>query len=642
MMSDESDLDESAPGDQEALSDKDDEELGSFGRLLGDDEDHQLQSPRELHSGEGEELEDAGLDGVGDAAATGLDASGLQELLQLRAAKALEDAKQRGVARENQRMADEYVHSLLYRLVEKLGWFEEERQERERMRLRTQVVWTSSTHSDRPSRRRDRKREFRQRPWVEVPGGGQFLMMLLGKNKGSQAAPAPDGEQPAGDGSKDTQAAAATPAPGRRRRSRGGRNGDDVATAAPAAPAAWGDPAIVQAGRPETPQSGAGSGSPSLTAKPSPPLAASGKASRHNKGAAAVATAAVPVGEVGSPARGPVKDISAANSSPSTNGARSPPVARAPGAVRPQPPPPGSPAARQPTSPKLRAGGAAAGGKGTASPKTSAGIATAVLGTPSPKTRSSAGQRPSPVEVEVCDILSDSLDADSPEGGAARASPNSSKILGKARTTGSQGDKSFEPAPLIPLLPGFSSIWSSTPSAEKTSLGESLWPPSAVPSDLPPGLANPWSGGPLVPSAAAADAKPSAAALAAPPSKSTPPPAHKPHGGAGGASPLKAGAQQEPPPLAPAPAQRSRNHQRAKRRAAEKQRAAEERDGWNAPERGASDNLDLPEFFRESAPPFVEHLLGGVDDELGGREDPGGLRFILEREPALMITTKWQ
>merc|ERR550532_207236 len=58
----------------------------------------------------------------------------LEELLQQRARSAIESAKQRNVMRENQRMAGEFVHRLLRRVVLKLNWVEEERRERERLR----------------------------------------------------------------------------------------------------------------------------------------------------------------------------------------------------------------------------------------------------------------------------------------------------------------------------------------------------------------------------------------------------------------------------------------------------------------------------------------------------------------------------
>lgn len=105
-------------------------------------------------------------------------------MLQQRAKAAIEGAKERHVARENQRLADLYVHRLIRRIAVKLNWVEEERRERER-HLRKAFPWVVP---DRPSRRRDRKRESRHRHVVEyeeVPGGGQFLMMMLSRNRGA-------------------------------------------------------------------------------------------------------------------------------------------------------------------------------------------------------------------------------------------------------------------------------------------------------------------------------------------------------------------------------------------------------------------------------------------------------------------------
>lgn len=120
------------------------------------------------------------------------DAGKLQELLQLRARQAIEGAKARHVVRENQRMADGYVLRLLQRAVQKLGWVEEEKLNREKSRKKQTSSWAAAGPAG-PSaatRRRDRKRESRRckeaREYEEVPGGGQFLMMLLNKNKQSQ------------------------------------------------------------------------------------------------------------------------------------------------------------------------------------------------------------------------------------------------------------------------------------------------------------------------------------------------------------------------------------------------------------------------------------------------------------------------
>jgi len=109
----------------------------------------------------------------------------LEELLRQRACAAIAGAKQRNVARENQRKAHAYVHAMLARAVCQLGWVEDERQEREKTRRKANS-WTSAApgHSER-TRRRDRKRESRIRclpDYEEVPGGGQFLMMLLGRD----------------------------------------------------------------------------------------------------------------------------------------------------------------------------------------------------------------------------------------------------------------------------------------------------------------------------------------------------------------------------------------------------------------------------------------------------------------------------
>lgn len=89
-------------------------------------------------------------------------------------------------------MAVDYVHALVRRSVLKLNWVEEEARERERARKKASLAWASSAPADpRPNRRRDRRRELRGRylpEYEEVPGGGQFLMMLLGRNRGAQSA----------------------------------------------------------------------------------------------------------------------------------------------------------------------------------------------------------------------------------------------------------------------------------------------------------------------------------------------------------------------------------------------------------------------------------------------------------------------
>lgn len=123
---------------------------------------------------------------------------GLEELLRQRAQAAIEGAKLRHVERENRRQCDAYVHRIFFRLASKLGWFEEEKKEREKMRQKAMSWEKANTSSGAEgSRRRERKerKEGRRKAasnnsYEEVPGGGQFIMMLLNKEKaaGKQVA----------------------------------------------------------------------------------------------------------------------------------------------------------------------------------------------------------------------------------------------------------------------------------------------------------------------------------------------------------------------------------------------------------------------------------------------------------------------
>lgn len=91
----------------------------------------------------------------------------LQELLRLRARAAIEGAKQRNVERENRRLSDDYVGLVLRRAIS---------------RLELEVRGKSAT-GRRRERKKDRGAHARERAgsgYVEVPGGGQLLMRLLG------------------------------------------------------------------------------------------------------------------------------------------------------------------------------------------------------------------------------------------------------------------------------------------------------------------------------------------------------------------------------------------------------------------------------------------------------------------------------
>lgn len=136
--------------------------------------------------------------GEGDAvraSPTGDSVASLQALLQQRAAAAIEGAKRRGVDRENRALADGYVRALVTRLLLGVHGLDEDRRDK-RMGGRKAFPWAGPA-SLRQGRRRERRREIRgwhDAEYEEVPGGGQFLMMMLRKNGDSASEGAAKGE----------------------------------------------------------------------------------------------------------------------------------------------------------------------------------------------------------------------------------------------------------------------------------------------------------------------------------------------------------------------------------------------------------------------------------------------------------------
>lgn len=124
------------------------------------------------------------------AGGSGKPTASLEELLQQRARAAIEGAKLRNVERETRRSVDEYVHRIFRRAAANLGWIEDERRERERLRKKSAAAVILWDGVEKPNRRRERRKEMRSRSgtvdYEEVPGGGQFLMMLLKKNQTGQ------------------------------------------------------------------------------------------------------------------------------------------------------------------------------------------------------------------------------------------------------------------------------------------------------------------------------------------------------------------------------------------------------------------------------------------------------------------------
>lgn len=122
----------------------------------------------------------------------------LGELLQRRAAEAIEGAKQRNIMRESRRLCDDYCTELITRLCVKVGWVEEYRQEMEMKRQKAAEEYAkekAERESLKKTRRRERKSGKGQADYEEVPGGGQFLMMLLSnQSKSKDEGDSDDGE----------------------------------------------------------------------------------------------------------------------------------------------------------------------------------------------------------------------------------------------------------------------------------------------------------------------------------------------------------------------------------------------------------------------------------------------------------------
>eukprot|EP00746_Dinoflagellata_sp_MGD_P162933 gnl/MRDRNA2_/MRDRNA2_90690_c0_seq1.p1 gnl/MRDRNA2_/MRDRNA2_90690_c0~~gnl/MRDRNA2_/MRDRNA2_90690_c0_seq1.p1 ORF type:complete len:578 (+),score=124.84 gnl/MRDRNA2_/MRDRNA2_90690_c0_seq1:45-1736(+) len=122
----------------------------------------------------------------------------LGELLQRRAAQAIEGAKQRNIMRESRRMVDEYCTELIKKCCVKAGWVEEYRQEIEMKRRKAAEEFAkekAERESLKKSRRRERKPGKGQTDYEEVPGGGQFLMLLLSnQSKSKDGGESDDGE----------------------------------------------------------------------------------------------------------------------------------------------------------------------------------------------------------------------------------------------------------------------------------------------------------------------------------------------------------------------------------------------------------------------------------------------------------------
>jgi len=480
----------------------------------------------------------------------------LQELLQLRAKQAIEGAKARGVVRENQRMAIDFVHCIVQRVVCKLGWVEEAKHSRDRNRKKNQL-WSSvpGLAPDRPSRRRERKRESRMRQnppeFEEVPGGGQFLMMLLKKKQSQHTA----GSHVSAD--EAVQDATAVRDPAIVQASLAGwptSQRNEAATTKPeAAPR---EPTTAGTGKASGSRSrgkanGSGESAPRAEPAPTPPPAPANKgmARAAARAEASERRRAMAAGAAAAAAKVAAKDgLAVAETAKKTAGRDRPPK----GAQNPE---------QLNLQSLLRGAGITENGPDDLPVRNSTNAA-------------KAPQRHSPAKL---------------------ASQASSDIFGKLqKLMGAEQDKASQSsAPVIPPMPGFATIWGSpSGAAPSSSPSESPWLGSA---------SDPWA--PLPPSALDSAATEHNPKLPPPLSEVWPgqeAPRNAPDGPTG----------VEALETRPRGRRGGRNHKDKKKEVDKKL------DLWDMPmNRSAHADVhnslaDLPEFFRDStAPAFVDYFL---------------------------------
>eukprot|EP00747_Dinoflagellata_sp_TGD_P088809 gnl/TRDRNA2_/TRDRNA2_164126_c0_seq1.p1 gnl/TRDRNA2_/TRDRNA2_164126_c0~~gnl/TRDRNA2_/TRDRNA2_164126_c0_seq1.p1 ORF type:complete len:558 (+),score=143.78 gnl/TRDRNA2_/TRDRNA2_164126_c0_seq1:2-1675(+) len=473
-------------------------------------------------------------------------AADLQALLQQRAKSAIEGAKQRNVVRDNYRMSADYVHRVIRNVVIKLNWVEDERRERDKLRKKAQTV-----QPERPARRRERKREFRSRgqsnEYEEVPGGGQFLMMLLGKNEQK-----PGGAEGGNKAVEDT-------AEGRRKpKGKGTSQGEDIND----------DPCILHAEvstsrrvpgpPPPPPPLPGGQGAPRVVPPPprivQPPGAvASAYPARPSAGGAAAAADKAALVAAAEAAWDRAEDLMDA--------------------------PNGLPQSEVSEQINLK------------SLLSVAGIADTTVDEDKPPPPREKEQRQKPAVV-----------AKEAKASAPQLSKASSKIFGALQSMMlPPQEETKQPSPYIAPMPEFASIWGSTPkSGPSSDPKNSNWPAGQA------GAADPWSqGGPdSDPWALPASALGDNGTLAS--CGSRPPPAREAEVSTSGPSPAGGTSSSKS-----RRDRRHRDRRAKKEEESAKEEDLWDMPSRGAlNHRGPSEDCELPEFFRDSnAPAFVGHML---------------------------------